>query len=321
MNILELNAADLGGAIAHVAASQLYAAMTEDDEDALGPRTWFGSDPDDGVGIEKDVLDMARYVNGRDIPAEQLWRWAGINGIVVNEGDDYQALPVARRLAFEIFTDTCMRSHHRLELAQLDAAKLIPLSEETPVAGLKLEDSIFEPHGSLGDQEPHQAQFLADQAALDQSRLEEAANPTEENEGPGQSAGAPIDEEQRPAAISAGIMERTDNEEEAADQGQVSGGTPAADPGAQGSISELAGDGGTQLEITSEDSAGNAGVAAQGGQADALAEPLADATADAGPADGAHTTMADAAPVSGEGVAEAPAKAKKPTQGKSPARN
>jgi len=279
MNILDLKAADLGGAIAHVAASQLFLAMTEDEENDFGPRTWFGSDPDDEDGVEKDVLDMARYVNGRDIPAGQLWRWAAMNGIVVNEGRDYPAVPLARRLAFEIFTDTCMRTHHRLELAQLDARKLIPLGDASPAPTLKLEDSIFEQHGSLSDQEAYQKQWLRDQEAADARRLEEEVARQEAASALTQSVGAPIDETEteKPAALSAGQREEKNNAQEAADAGQEAGDTPPADPGAQGSVSELAGDGGAQ-----PDEPAHAGVApASEGNADAVADPLADAEAGA----------------------------------------
>lgn len=237
MNILELKAADLGGAIAHVAASQLYQAMTEDDDEALGPRTWFGSDPDDGGGLEKDVLDLAQYVNGRDIPAEQLWRWGMLNGIVVREVDEFLALPLARRLAFEIFTDTCMRAHHRLELAQLDAQKMIPFdAPATP--GLKLEDSIFEPHGSLGDQEEYQKQWMADQAAEDRRRLEtEIAAAAAEAGGESQSLGTALDEQdEKPAGLSAGVKEEAGDETEAAEAGQTEGNAAVPDPSAQGSV-------------------------------------------------------------------------------------
>ena len=271
MNILELDAADLGGAVAHVAATQLYLAMTEDDDIPAGPRTWFGSDPDDDAGIEKDVLDMARYVDGRDIPAEQLWRWAGMHGIVINEGEDYRAVPLARRLAFEIFTDTCMRAHHRLELAQLDARELIPLGDTLSSAGLKLEDSIFEPHGGMGDQEAYQKQWLADQEAADRRRLDEqvAAQTAAEGEV-GQSAGMAIDEEEqgKPAGLSAGQREEKGDAENPANDGQEAGGTPAADPAAQGAVPGLSGDCGDG----DQDEPGGAFA-----PADELAAPVADA--------------------------------------------
>lgn len=328
MNILELKAADLGGAIAHVAASQLYQAMTEDDEAQNGPRTWFGSDPADSDGIETDVLDMARYVNGRDIPAEQLWRWAGLNGIVVREVDEYRDVPLARRLAFEIFTDTCARAHHRLELAQLDARKMIPLGEVEPPPGLKLEDSIFEPHGSLDDQEAYQKQWLKDQEAADQRRLEEEIARQQEPRD-SQTAGAPIDEDQdeKPAGLSAGQREDATDEEEAAAAGQETGDTPPADPAAQGTVSDLPGDdrdgdqdepGGAsapagELEpplADAEDNGGSEGAAATDDAGEGGAVPAGDADAANGDEPGA-----DSAP--GAGSPDPVVKTKKPAKGKS----
>lgn len=317
MNILELKAADLGGAIAHVAATQLYMAMTDDDEE-VGPRTWFGSDPADDAGIEKDVLDMASYINGRDIPAEQLWRWGMIEGIVVRDVEEFRALPTARRLAFEIFTDTCMRAHHRLELAQLDAQKLIPLAE-VPTPGLKLEDSIFEPHGSLADQEDYQKQWLADQDAADRRRLEEQiAKAAEEAAGESQSLGKPIDDQdEKPAGLSAGVKEGAGDETEVAGEGQEPSGAPSADMSAQGSVPEMADDG---LPATGGDDGdgsegGAAGDAAGGAElADPVAQPAGDEAGADGAADGAHAAVESEARIGGENIA---ADTKKSRKGKS----
>lgn len=309
MDIMSLKPADLGGAIGHVAATQLYMAMTEDDDQPAGPRTWFGSDPADGAGIETDVLDMATYVNGRDIPAEQLWRWGMINGIVLREVEDFHTLPIARRLAFEIFTDTCMRAHHRLELAQLDAQKLIPLADPAAPA-LKIEDSIFEPHGSLGDQEDYQKQWLADQEAADRRRLEETiAAAATASAGESQSLGAPIDDQdQKPAGLSAGVREERDDAEEASTQGQAAGSEAAPDPQAQGTVSGISGD---------------LGDGEQGEQARAASSPeqLAPAVADAEGAAGeseltetapaSHPTVEAEARIGGEGVTQATPKTRK----------
>lgn len=319
MDILEMKASELGGAVGHVAASQLYLAMTDGEAQPSGPRTWFGSDPADEAGIERDVFDMASYVNGRDIPAEQLWRWCMINGIVVIEVDDYHALPVARRLAFEVFTDTCMRAHHRIELAQLDAKRLIPHGDAAPAPGLKLEDSIFEPYGSLGEQEDYQRQFLADQAAADRRRVEEeTAVAAAEAAGESQSLGAPIDEQQgKPAGLSAGMKE-DHHEEEAAGAGPALGATPAADPGAQGSVPEVADAG---LPATPGDDghepAGGAADHAPGGAelAGTLAQPPGNEAGADGAADGAHAPLEAEARERGEDVTP-PAKGKKAGKGK-----
>jgi hypothetical protein len=298
MNILELKAADFGGAVAHVAASQLFQFLTEDGDDEDDDLNWYGSS--DTSRTEQDVLAMARYINGRKIPAEQLWRWGAIEGILdaglfVSATD----LPLPRRMAFEIFNEVCAAAHHRLELAQLEQRKAEIAAKPVEQPGLKLEDSIFEPHGSLADQEEYQAQWLKDQAKLDEQLLEQQATQTSEQDPPAFSAGEPIaedqDEPETPASISVGIQQGRSREKETADQGQGESGEAPADPGAQGDVSDLADDGGD----------GRSGVPAadEAAEAQQLGQAVAEqATSQGGgSADGAGTASgsvaeADAAP-------------------------
>ncbi|MGI2031955.1 hypothetical protein ACRQ1B_06135 [Rhizobium panacihumi] len=273
MNILEINPADFGGGIAHVAASQLYEFLLHDQAEGAAAPTWFGNASD---SVEDDVLAMARYINGFEMSGERLWRWGQIEGVFDTGLTSYEDLPLPRRMAFEIFADVCATAHHRLASAQdlqrkADASAIA--AENVP--GLKLEDSIFEPHGSLGEIEPHQQQYLKDQQQADAAALaaaEAKANEPEEHDA--FSAGAPIDEENepgKPASMSAGTQEGSTDETETADQGQAAGGAPAPDPDAQGNVAGLSDDDGE-----ADAGADGASPTSTGEVADPVAKPAGD---------------------------------------------
>lgn len=247
--MMQLDPSEFGGAAAHVAAAQVFEFLTNSESELGEPgRTWYGSDDDSGEAIQDDILGLARYVNGRNIPGEQIWRKGVIDEIVttgIPETGLFADLPLSRRMAFNMFATICAAAHQQLDLVQIETRK----AEADAIAaeahqGLRLKDSIFEPHGSLSEQDPHQKQFLEDRKAADAQLLEEqAAEPERPPEAPQTSAGAPIDDAQadpeKPASISAGIQEGTADEKEVADQGQASGGEAPADPDAQGDVSAL----------------------------------------------------------------------------------
>ena len=178
-------------------------------------------------------------------------------------------------------------------------AQILAVAEYKEPPALKIEDSIFEPHGSLGDQEAYQAQWLKDQQAADRRALEDA-KAIEEAEAAAEtmSLGAPIETEtedqNRPAALSVGQQEGATDEKEAADEGQETGGDAQPDPDAQGSISELLGD--SDSAEGSDEPVGEAAPASE------MAEPLADQGSDEG-SQSADTAGAEQAaiPTSPEG--------------------
>jgi hypothetical protein len=323
--IMDIDPADFGGAAAHVAAAQVFEFLTNTEHmGGLRAVAWYGGDREDGEQVQADVLAMARYINGRQMSGEQVWRKALIDGIVPGRiySGRFEDLPIAQRMAYDMFAIICAAAHDQLDLVQIEISKAEVHAAAMRAAegsGLKLEDSIFEPHGSLGELEPHQRQYLADQQTIDAQRTEEERLDAEreatgihdgiDGDPPASlSPGAPIDDQPpagKPASISIGIKEGQDHEKETTGQGQEAGAEGGADPGAQGALPDMADDG-SAADGTPAPAAGQpAGPAAEDGE---LAAPVADAGAgESGGDDGA----AGAEPVT------APAKPKRPSRGKS----
>ncbi|WP_421440674.1 hypothetical protein [Agrobacterium tumefaciens] len=257
-DIISIDPVDFAGAIGHLAANGLYAILEARD---LENENWFGGDVAQG---EHDVYVLAEYVSRTEASGERLWRFAAIEELT--EGGIYDDISLSRRLAFNLFASTSLQALRELKAAQSAEFAFLTEAEPKGPSALKIEDSIFEPHGSLGDQEAYQAQWLQDQQAADQRALVEAtASETFANgETAPITAGTPIDTETedqtRPAALSVGQQEGATDEKETAEQGQEAGGEPAADAGAQGSVADMVdnlpeavdGDGGTAQTDASE---------------------------------------------------------------------
>lgn len=271
-DIISIDPVDFAGAIGHLAANGLYAILEGRD---LENENWFGGDV---AQSEHDVYILAEYVSRTEAGGERLWRFAAIEALT--DDGNYGDIPLSRRLAFNLFASTSLQALRELKVVQDALAQILAVAEYKEPPALKIEDSIFEPHGSLGDQEAYQAQWLKDQQAADRRALAEAL--TNETFANGETApitaGAPIDTEtedqNRPAALSVGHQEGATNEKEAADEGQEAGGNAQPDPDAQGSISELLGDG--DSAEGSDEPVGEAPPASE------VAEALADQGGDEG---------------------------------------
>ncbi|NTA58580.1 hypothetical protein G6L32_08035 [Agrobacterium tumefaciens] len=270
-DIISIDPVDFAGAIGHLAANGLYAILEGRE---LENENWFGGDI---AQSEHDVYILAEYVSRTEASGERLWRFAAIEALT--DDGHYDDVALSRRLAFNLFASTSLQALRELKVVQAALAQILAVAEYKEPPALKIEDSIFEQHGSLGDQEAYQAQWLKDQQAADRRALddvkaaEEAAAPADAI-----SLGAPIqtetEDQNRPATLSVGQQEGTTDEKEAADQGQEAGGDAQPDPDAQGSISELLGDGDSAEgsdEPVGEDSA-----------ATEVAEALADQGSDEG---------------------------------------
>ena len=291
-DIISIDPVDFAGAIGHLAANGLYAILEGRD---LENENWFGGDV---AQSEHDVYILAEYVSRTEAGGERLWRFAAIEALT--EDGNYDDVALSRRLAFNLFASTSLQALRELKPVQdAAAAALAFATAETTVEMLKIEDSIFEPHGSLGDQEAYQAQWLKDQQAADQRALDEAKAAEEaEAAADAMSLGAPIETEtedqNRPAALSVGQQEGAINEKETADEGQEAGGDAQPDPDAQGSISELLGD--SDSAEGSDEPVGEAPPASE------VAEALADQGSNEGSQSADTTSGQQAAiPVSPEG--------------------
>ncbi|QCM10082.1 hypothetical protein CFBP6625_06760 [Agrobacterium tumefaciens] len=308
-DIISIDPVDFAGAIGHMAANGLYAILEGRE---LENENWFGGDV---AQLEHDVYILAEYVSRTEASGERLWRFAAIEALT--DDGNYDDIALSRRLAFNLFASTSLQALRELKPVQDAAvAALAFATAETTVEMLKIEDSIFEPHGSLGDQEAYQAQWLKDQQTADQRVLDEAKAAEEAAAAADTiSLGAPIqtetEDQNRPTALSVGQQEGAPDEKETADQGQEAGGEPAADAGAQGSVADMVdnlpeavdGDGGTppadasEMASSPQQQTGETGSSSDEGLSDGEA---ATGTATADPGDGvSNSSMGDDQPQQG----------------------
>lgn len=289
-DIISIDPVDFAGAIGHLAANGLYAILEGRD---LENENWFGGDV---AQSEHDVYILAEYVSRTEAGGERLWRFAAIEALT--DDGNYGDIPLSRRLAFNLFASTSLQALRELKAVQDALAQILAVAEYKEPPALKIEDSIFEPHSSLGDQEAYQAQWLKDQQAADRRELAAKLMQEAEAAADTMSLGAPIETEtedqNRPTALSVGQQEGATDEKEAADEGQEAGGNAQPDPDAQGSISELLGDG--DSAEGSDEPVGEAPPASE------VAEALADQGSNEG-SQSADTTSGQPAaiPVSPEG--------------------
>lgn len=153
--LLEIDPVDFAGAVAHVAAAKLYQILTESEDE-----NWIGCEMQakDDTNLPQAVDFLARYVAERNPALGQLARYAEMSDVMASGA----IINPARLMAFDTFTRIARAEFNRLSDLQAEMAYVAP----PPAQPIALEDSIFEPHGSLGDQEPHQKQFLADLARV-----------------------------------------------------------------------------------------------------------------------------------------------------------
>ncbi len=230
MDITEINAIEYGGAIAHVAAAQLFQILTAS-ENMEGPAAvnWFGGEHGPQEDAAATVLLLAEYVTKRGSGGERLWIWGSVNGLVVVDvpaSRQFADVVLARRLAFDMFASVCLRSFEQLTTLQEAefAARQLEQRDNPPIA---LDDSIFEPTGSLGELEKHAPEFFALQAKADEARAQGSADDDQVVE---QLAGA---DSNTPPPMSIGAAAPATgeaHEEEIADQGSKAGGQAGEDP-------------------------------------------------------------------------------------------
>lgn len=284
MNIMQINAIEYGGAIAHVAAAQLYSFLAATEEEGATGRwlpgrdgsDWFGGGEDNDAP-EQDVLLLAEYAATHGASGERLWIWGCITGLITQDvpiGQRFADAPIARRFAFDMFASICVQAYQQLttiQQAEVDQAA-IAQQKNPPIA---LEDSIFEPTASLGELEKHSEQFLKDLATADQARAEEAEQ-VEELPAPVEtdpSVPLPI-----PAMSIGAAAPATGeaNEEETAGQGQEAGTEAGADPDGSAEVRTADADHGA-----GGNAAGNDGSAAAAGEVSEAGDQVAQ-SADAG---------------------------------------
>ncbi|MEY9718801.1 hypothetical protein [Sinorhizobium fredii] len=290
MNIMQINAIEYGGAIAHVAAAQLFSFLAASDEEGTGRKWLPGGDGSDwfGGGEEnedpaQDILLLAEYAATHGASGERLWIWGCITGLIVTDvplGQRFADAPLARRFAFDMFASICVQAYQQLTgIQQVELARAaIEQQDNPPIA---LEDSIFEPTGSMGELEKHSEQFLKDLAAADQARADQAElEQLVDQEQSEDDAGAGDPAPSIPATMSIGAAAPATggpHEEETADQGQEAGDQAGADPDGSKEVREGNADDGTGGQAAGND--GPSAAAGEDAEAGEQVEKPADALA------------------------------------------
>lgn len=227
MDIMEINPVEFGGAVAHVAAGQVFQILSST-ETRDGPQSidWYGGG-DDNDDIPTDIMLFADYVGQTAAGGERLWRWGVISGLVlvgVPASQDYADVPPSRRWAFDMFAAICLQGFTQmLTLQNEEKARQALLAQAEINQPIAIEDSIFEPEGSLGELDKHAPAFFAQVAEGDALRAaaEEAAARVEAEN----TASQP-----KPMNIGAMTPGGEANEEVPAGPGQETGNEAAADP-------------------------------------------------------------------------------------------
>ncbi|MFN7124659.1 MAG: hypothetical protein ACK4M8_02170 [Allorhizobium sp.] len=271
MKIEDINAVELAAATAHMAAGQFFAVLTDG-------QCWVSPEMDnnDVDSLQKAVLALGEYACTRELVPGQLMSFAGIERIL--EIDDDLDLHRTRAWAYDIFT-VAARHTYQLTIDEQNKIAEDKAFEErqAAIAPLKIEDSIFEPHGSLGDMEDYQKQFLEDSEKEQQRLLEEQQKAAMIVAGEALAVsvgGAPAAEPSMPAmTLGQTIPTTTDDseggdEKETADPGQEAGGAPAPAGEASDALRADRDDGSAQADpegLPAGDipSAGEAGEAAE----------------------------------------------------------
>lgn len=242
-DILKINAVEYGGAVAHVAAFRAFEILTDDTSELHASSfDWYGGSRNPEAE-ETEVLTLAEYTARTASIGEQLWRYGVISGVIVQ--DDVKAplftdLPLARQVAFNTFAATCLGVELEMRKAQLAAEKAAFEAQRSAPAPLALEDSIFEPEASLGDQHEYQKVFMKGLPAYEQQIADAKAKA--ELEAASEQEITDIGEKitDAPASLSLGEIEKDEtNAEETSAAGSEAGGTAEADPDAQGQIHDL----------------------------------------------------------------------------------
>ncbi len=246
-DILKINAVEYGGAVAHVAAFRAFEILSDETSDLHASSfDWYGGSRNPEAE-ETEVLLLAEYTARTASIGEQLWRYGVISGVIVQ--DDVKAplftdLPLARQVAFNTFAATCLGVELEMRKAQNAAEKAAFEAQRATPAPLALEDSIFEPEPSLGDQHEHQKIFMNELPAYEQAIADAKAKAelVAASEQEKASIGEKITD--APAARSLGNIEKDEtNAEETSEAGSEESGTAGADSNAQGEIHDLDDDG------------------------------------------------------------------------------
>ncbi|MBG6211760.1 hypothetical protein IWQ49_006451 [Labrenzia sp. EL_126] len=172
MNILEIDCVSYATRVGFTAANELHELLFADPE---GPKAnhaarFLPIDVKD-EDLEGAVMSMGAYVCNKGCDSgERLFRW-----LIGDCGSDLQweAIPERVVLALETFVSVCSKTHTKLRCLQIEAENRERRPAPTPAP--KIEDTIFEVHGSLDEMEPHAVEAMKAWDQTAQKAAEEKA--------------------------------------------------------------------------------------------------------------------------------------------------
>lgn len=168
MDILEIDAVNFAGRVAHVAAAELYGLLLHGE---VKPEPcWFMVDDIEAEEIDQKIDAMAAYVAKRRCAGEQLFR-AHTRSCPWEEENPW------RHAAFDLFSSTVTIVAAQLLKRQAQAERALDLATRPTPAPVKLEDTIFEPEEGLGKLRPEAVDAQAQIATYDQAQAAAKAEP------------------------------------------------------------------------------------------------------------------------------------------------
>ncbi|WP_029061744.1 hypothetical protein [Labrenzia sp. DG1229] len=153
MNILEIDCVSYATRVGYTACLELINLLTDQE---TGPNASLLEINLEGEDLEDMVMSMGDYVCVKGCESgERLFRW-------LSQQDTYEktwdAAPEELRLALDTFVSVCSKTHTKLRCLQIEAENRRMRPAPTPAP--KIEDTIFEEHGSLGELEPHAVEAM-----------------------------------------------------------------------------------------------------------------------------------------------------------------
>ena len=203
MDILEIDVSSYAGRVGHVAASEIAGLMKHGEPQPIEGWLYGGKiELAEGTDISPVIEQMADYVLARPtgLPGETLYRRF--------VGPDWPSQDLPTRLAFNAFASTVSELGTALELLQFE--KNQELARPPAGAAPKIEDTIFEKTGSLGDMRPEAqeaAKLIAEHDAAvraEKKRKAEERKAAKEAERAAAAAEAAKKGSKKPAPMSAG---------------------------------------------------------------------------------------------------------------------
>ncbi|MGX1496874.1 hypothetical protein ACSSV1_001910 [Labrenzia sp. MBR-25] len=171
MNILEIDCVSYATRVGFSAAHTFFNLLMADDVESWEDRPFLPIE--DPEALELRIQDMGEYVCRRGCESgERLYRWSH------PYGTPWHALDPELVLTFETFVQVCSSTYTKLLCRQIEAERrdqVAPAAKPLPI-----EDTIFEPIGSMSELLPHAVE--ASKAIADYQRATAEAAAAEQDE-------------------------------------------------------------------------------------------------------------------------------------------